>query len=295
MLLDIDSLLADLLSWYFRVNPRIRSRLTHEQYTFALRDFGEALRRPPVVADLTEEALADMRSLLLSRHLAPKTINERIGRITALWRFLAMRGMVARHPPTHRLTEPRRIPQAWSMDEMARVLAAVSAARGSLDGIPERLWWRSLILAMWDSGERITALMQAQWGDVDLTGGYLRVPAEHRKGRRTDRLYRIAIDTIASLRAIGQPPRELVWPWPLHPTYLWTRYGALLKKAGLPHDARSKFHRIRRSVASYVEAGGMNATDFLGHSSRSVTLRYLDPRIVGEKHAIDVLFRPVPH
>ena len=292
MLIDIDSLLADLLSWYFRVNPRIRSRLTHDQYTFAIRDFGESLRRPPTVADLTEEALADVRSLLLSRRLTPKTINERIGRITALWRFLAMRGMVARHPPTHRLTEPRRIPQAWSLDEMARVLAAVSAARGSLDGIPERLWWRSLILAMWDSAERITALMSAEWKNYDHSTGWLLIPAEARKGARQDALYQFDDPTQAEIAQIVEPARDKIWPWPRDRSYLWIRYRKLLRRAGLPADRYSGFHKIRRTVASHYDAAGGNASQLLGHTDRRVTERsYLDPRITPRPQARDKLPR----
>jgi integrase len=49
---------------------------------------------------------------------------------------------------------------------------------------------------------------------------------------------------------------------------------------------------MRRSVASHYEAAGGNATELLGHSSRSVTLAYLDPRIVPQQHAVDLLFRP---
>ena len=291
-MLDADLPLSELLAWYFRVNPRIRSRLTHEQYVFALRDFGEALRRPPVVADLTEEALADMRSLLLSRQLSAKTINERIGRITALWRFLATRGMVQRHPPAHRLTEPRRIPQAWSLDEMARVLAAVSSASGSLDSIPERLWWRSLMLAMWDSAERITALLSAEWRNYDQSTGWLLIPAENRKAACQDAIYQFDDPTQAAISAISQPSRNKIWPWPRDRSYLWIRYRTLLKRAGLPTDRYSGFHKIRRTVASHYDAAGGNASQLLGHTDRRVTERsYLDPRISPRPQARDKLPR----
>jgi integrase len=176
-----------------------------------------------------------------------------------------------------------------------RLFESLKTVRGKVSGIPAADWWTALHFTAWDTAERITALMAITWSNLDLDRGYLLVPAEARKGKRTDRLYRIAPDTIAALKKIQSPPRDLVFPWDMHPTYLWKRYGILLKKAGLPHDAKSKFHRIRRTVASYSEEAGLNATELLGHSSRKVTLRYLDPRIVGEKHAVDVLFRPTPH
>lgn len=103
----------------------------------------------------------------------------------------------------------------------------------------------------------------------------------------------MAPDTIEALRAIRLPKEPRIFPWPYTPNYLWNRFDGLLQRAGLPHDARSKFHRIRRSVASYFEAAGGDATNLLGHSDRKVTRKhYLDRRIVQEKQASDVLFRP---
>ena len=63
---------------------------------------------------------------------------------------------------------------------------------------------------------------------------------------------------------------------------------------GLPSDRRHKFHAMRRTVASFYEAAGGNATELLGHSTRDVTrTHYLDPRVVGQGvNACDVLFRP---
>lgn len=137
--------------------------------------------------------------------------------------------------------------------------------------------------------------MGAEWQHIDLSNGYLRIPAELRKGRKRDRIYRLAGDTVAAIDKIKTPERRLIFPWPFHDTYLWTKYGRILKQLNLPNDRKSKFHRMRRSVASHFEAGGGDAMALLGHSQRRVTEGYLDPRIVGEKHAIDVLFRPVPH
>ena len=82
-----------------------------------------------------------------------------------------------------------------------------------------------------------------------------------------------------------------MFPWPYSYTYLWTEYGRLLRLAGLPSDAKSKFHRIRKTAASYAEAAGGNATAMLRHSKREVTEAYLDPRICQQQQPVDVLFR----
>ncbi len=97
---------------------------------------------------------------------------------------------------------------------------------------------------------------------------------------------------MAILSQIRLPQRDLVFPWDRAQNYLWKVYGKIRKKAGLPAGRRDSFHRLRRSVASHMEAAGGNATDQLRHSGRRVTEAYLDPRIVVKQQAIDFLFRP---
>jgi hypothetical protein len=74
---------------------------------------------------------------------------------------------------------------------------------------------------------------------------------------------------------------------------LYTGYRRLLKLAGLPVEPRAAFHKMRRSVASHLQANGHSACDVLGHSTPQVTRdSYLDPRIVGATRPSEVLFRP---
>lgn len=161
-----------------------------------------------------------------------------------------------------------------------------------IHNVPARLWWHALHAVLWDTGERITAVFRLEWSTVDLDSGHVRCPAENRKGGRADRVYRLHPDTVTALQAIYRERNTRVFPWPYTSTYLWRKYGNLLERAGLPSDRAHKFHCVRKSVASYFEAAGGNATELLGHSSRRVTRRYLDPRVVSPPQASDVLFRP---
>jgi integrase len=72
-------------------------------------------------------------------------------------------------------------------------------------------------------------------------------------------------------------------------SYLWTRLGIIIRRAGLPADRTCKFHKIRKTTASYAEAAGLSAQAILDHSDPKTTRKYLDPRIVVQANASDVL------
>lgn len=275
---------------YFALNSRIRDEKTRTQYRIAMKNFRDAIGREPLLADLTDDNVTRLVLLLCRRNLAPKTTNERRGRINSMWSWLARRGVVTTWPTVPPIPEPERIPVAWSREQLTKLFHAADKERLLIDGVPAPAWWRSLHYAAWDSGERITALISCCW--PHLQGEWLLIPAELRKGKRKDRIYRMGADTLAAIDAIRQPERERIWPWPYCPNYLWVRYRILRKRAGLPIDRKSAFHRIRKSVASYYEQAGGNATELLGHTSRHVTRSYLDPTIVKVVHPADVLFRP---
>ena len=157
--------------------------------------------------------------------------------------------------------------------------------------IQETDWWAALFLVLFDTGERIGAVMELTWENVDMSAGWLTIPAEVRKGRTRDIVARLHPETVARLDAL-RPRGQKIFPWPYCKTLLWYHLGRVLKAAGLPHDQRSKFHRMRRTVASYFELAGGNATELLDHSSRKVTRAYLDGRIIERKHPADMIPRP---
>lgn len=284
-----DSLIRCCEDRYFPLNSRIRTEQTKRQYRFALKDLDRALGRESKICDLSDDNVTLMMSALTARGLAPKTINERRGRINALWSWLAKRGIVATWPTVRPIPEPRRIPVAWSRDELMQLLNACRAVPGTIDMIRACDWWTSLHLVAWSTGERISALLACEWSH--LSADWLTIPAELRKGKSADAQYRISADAMTSLQRIREPSRALVWPWPYGHEYLWVRYKTIRKKAGLAIDRRSAFHRIRRSVATHFEAAGGDATALLGHTSRAITIKsYLDPKYSQQHQASDLLF-----
>jgi integrase len=285
-------LLAPLLEDFFSLDIEINDEQTRYLYRLALKNFGEAIGRPPNLTDLTNDNLARMTRTLLNRRLAVATVNERCRRVAKFWEFLARRGSIQVWPIRIKLPEPARTPVAWLRPELARIFGAVKSLQGEICGVPRAKWWRALLLVDWDTGERIGALLALKWSYI-AADGWMHVPAEVRKGKRKDMTYRLAPDTLDALNAIRLPLRELLFPWPHDENYIFNRFEKILERAGLPTDRKSKFHRIRRSVASHYEGAGGNATRLLGHEDRRTTIRsYLDPRIVEQGQAIDLLFRP---
>lgn len=288
-----DGTLADFYRDYFEpLFLRSRSDNTRRLYQTSIRTFSKYLQRPARLEDLND--LTVNRFLDYYRRIprSPYSANKERSNLLAIWRFACRKRFLEEWPDVMPDVEPDRIPQAWTADQIARLLATCETERGRIGPIPAASWWRTLHLVAWDTGERIGAIRDLQWHHVDLISGHILVPAELRKGKRRDRLFRIADDTVACLREMQSPPRPEVFPWPYSRTYLWHLYNRLLVRAGLPSDRHCKFHRIRRTVATYYEAAGGNATELLGHSSRSVTLAYLDPRILPAQQAVDLLFRP---
>lgn len=285
---SLDAFFSDL---FCPMVLRSRSLNTHRLYKTTINHFRKFKGDEPTLADLND--LTVNRYLKWFRDLprSPASVNKERANVLAIWRFACRKGYVTIWPDVPMEREPERIPQAWSKSQLETLLRCCKHETGEIAGINAADWWTALHLVCWDTGERIGAVVGLLWDNVDLEKMSLLVRAETRKGGKRDRLYVISSDTKVALKKIYRPNAELVFPWPYVRNYIWNRYEKILAKAGLPTDRKSKFHRMRRSVASHAEAAGGNATELLDHSRRSVTVAYLDPRIVRKAQAVDVLFR----
>ena len=186
---------------------------------------------------------------------------------------------------------PERIPQAWLTDELQRLLEAASERQGSVAGVPASSFWRAAILVCYETGCRIGELLGLEWRDVSPAGILFR--AENRKGRRRDIFRPISPEVAEALEAIRRDRRE-VFAWDRCYTNLWRHLGLICKAAGLPNDRLSKFHRLRKTHASYAAAAGLDPQRLLDHASPATTRAYLDPRVVQPPSAPAVLPRITP-
>lgn len=283
-------LLSEASELYAVKQLRCASESSLRLWAIALRWFDRFLGRAATLDDLNDLTVAKFCQWRRQR-VSAATVNRDLGTLLALWRWCHKTGLCSRWPNVEIERVPRRTPIAWTQEEFCRLFQAAKDQDGAIGEIPAGRWWPSLLLVLFDSGERIGAVLRLRWDDVDLRGRWIVFRAETRKGRAEDSAVRIARDTQSWLRRIERTA-GLVFPWPYSQTYVWHRYGDLLRSAGLPNDRRRKFHCVRRTTASHLEAAGGNATDALRHSSRRITQVYLDPRICRPPQAVDRLWRP---
>jgi integrase len=290
---------------YRPLRLRGKSARTTELYQCMMRSFGRWLGRDPVVADLDD--------LVVSRYLearatqvAPLTAERERIQLCALARLLAERRVIE-FPltvPPGRL--PERVPEAWSLEDMARLLAAAGdpATYRNRSGRPRIFplpalakpaataesavelarMFSALLPVLWESGERIGAVMEARVEDYRRP--HLLLRAEARKGSKRDRVYQLSAATCDRLDALIVPGLERIFPWLSSKSTLWNQLRKIMAAAGLRGDRkRIGFHQIRRSACTHYAAAGGDPRWFLDHENLRTTTRwYLDPRYV-ENHA----------
>lgn len=276
--------LADILRSYLATHwlaPK-----TAQQYEVAVTIFhrwhGSTVPLDAMTPELVMRFLRDF-----SANRSPKTCNDKRQVLLTLCRH-------AGKPITvPKLREIRRVPTAWSMDDLHKLLLACDRAR-LWTYASRSVWlpahWRALILTCYDTGLRIGCLLDAPRSCVDLSRQTLLVPGELQKQRADTlhRLHRQTCETIGSL-----PPSNLLFPWPMRREQIWVWLGRILEDAGLPTSRRDKFHKLRRTSYSHVyrELGLTAASRHAGHSG-DMSAHYLDPTILDQPDAVDVMPRP---
>jgi integrase len=263
---------------YRPLRLRGRSSNTVRLYGNTIKQFANFLGREPTVDDLND--------LEVSRYLehrastrSPYTSEKERNQLCSLWRCAADRRVVADRPCVPQAPLPIRVPQAWSIDELRRLLAVAAVAKGKIGDVQAHVFWPALILTLWQSAERIGAILAVTKEDYQRPR--ILVRAEYRKGGKRDRLYTFtdnACDLFDSLAKSRNGPH--LFEWPKTRLYLWNRFGKLLDKAGLGGGSRCKFHQLRRSAATHYCARGGDPTALLDHSSPRITKAYLDPRYI---------------
>jgi len=244
------------------------------------------------MAGIDEARLGQFSRARLDDGAGPPTVNKDLRVLRALLHWAHRRGSITSVPEFSFLREDREEPKAFLAEEYGLIIDAARSATGLIGGLPAADWWESILLAGWDTGGRLGAMLAVRSPDLSLLAGTLYLRASTQKQGRGQLLH-LHASTVEVCRRIWDDGRELVWPWPYGRDVLYRYFRRVLAAAGVEtfSGTGSLFHRIRKSTASYVAAAGGNPTLQLGHSAESVTRRYLDPRIC-TPNAADLIPRP---
>lgn len=261
---------------YTPLKLRGRSQETVRLYRLSLKSFERTLNRSTTLGDLTDINLARHLQRLAVNNRAAATINKDRAQILAIWRFACQRNYLSVWPNVPQEIEPKRTPVAWLPEELDALHRAIRTEEGYIGQVKAKVFWEGLFLVILDTAERIGAIRQLQW--QHLQGEWLTVPAELRKGKRRDRQYRLSGETLEALSKI-EAHHENIFHWPLNKYFLWNKWKAIVRRAGLTTGRTRMFHCLRRTVASACDSAGVDPQAILDHKDRSVTEMYLDPRI----------------
>ena len=264
---------------------------TEGKYLRTIELAGEVLGRKPMVRDLSDELVLATMARKAAKGRSPATVNDVRKTLVALWAWAAKKGLTKIWPDVDRLHVPEAAPVAWTADELRRLFLAAEKAPGEMYGVPCCKLWPALLCVLWDTGERIGAILNLP--KSALSGQWLTVPAKFRKGQTRDRVYKLHPETLEKLAALDSYHEDRLIPLLFCQRAYDVRFRRVLTAAGLPQTRKHMFHCIRRSVTSHLAAAGKDATAALDHANEATTRRhYLDPRIAKVAGPVDVVARP---
>ena len=274
---------------------------TVELYGETLDRFCDHLGHEPSLDDLSDIVVARFlrwRSQQSNKRkglLSPASVAKDSAHIRTLWNWCARKRMkrangdLLEFPDYSRPKVPRPRPVAYTAEELQQLLDTARHRKGYVSGVPAAWLWPTMLKAMFETGERVGAVLAIRWGEVDLDRRTLTFLAASRKGGRETITRQISPELAAALAARQRAPNDLVWPW-LEDRKMMSAYGSLrvlCRTAGVPYHP---FHSIRKATASYLKRAGVSAKTQLGHSSEEMAENhYYDQRITGVPSALDHL------
>ncbi|HEY5311924.1 MAG TPA: hypothetical protein VIK18_05370, partial [Pirellulales bacterium] len=151
----------------------------------------------------------------------------------------------------------------WSEIELHQFRQACNRVAGDISGVPAPDWWYAFHCVVWEAGQRYTAALTLKWENVDLPRRRITFePGTFNSRRHCTRLH-VRLCTAAALKAISEPARQFVFPWPASPRAVWCYYRDVLLSAGIPVDRVSRKVRLDGDVAR-ADAGEVPQSPSVG-------------------------------
>lgn len=275
---------------------------TVELYGETLDRFREHLGHEPTLDDLSDLVVARFlrwRAQQTNKRkglLSPASVAKDSAHLRTIWNWCAKKrmkradGELLEFPDFARPKVPKPRPVAYTIDELQRLVTAAKHRKGYIvPGVPAAWYWPTKLLAMYQTGERIGAIMAIRWGEVDLERCSLTFLAATRKGHRETITRAISPELARMMAPQRRAADALVWPW-LEGRQMMSAYGSLKVLCRVADVPYHPFHSIRKSTASYLKRAGVSAKKQLGHSSEEMAENhYYDERITGIESALDYL------
>lgn len=273
-----------------------------QMYVGTLDRFRDFLGHEPTVDDLDDLTAAKfLRWRRSTVHYArrglisPASLAKDSAHLRSLWTWLAKKrwkrsdGELIEFPDYARPRVPKPVPKAYRAEELAKLVNAARHRKGLVAGRPAAWYWTTKLQAMFQTGERIGAILQLRWSEVDLERHTLTFLAATRKGHR-ETITRPISPALSELLANQKgPPDARVWGW-LDDREMLSCYASLrvlCRCAGVPYKP---FHAIRKATASYLKRAGISAKKQLGHSSEEMAeTHYYCEEIIGRENNLDYL------
>lgn len=264
---------------YRKDRLRSASPATLNQFSVSIDNLFGYLGRRPFVTDLARETITETMYWMLQRGRAAPTANKFRANMVAIANYLFDERLIHKKLTVYKLTEPDKIPVAWTDDQLRKIVRAGANAHGEINGTPARIYWPALFLTLVYTGERIGAVLKIMPVDFDFSGLTVTLRAENRKFKRRDIIRPITRSTADYVQSIRFSSKHPVFYPGICVSTLGEKLRDLLNSEGLPSDRKHLFQCFRRTSATLFELHGGNATEHLDHSDRRITKRYyLDPR-----------------
>jgi len=180
------------------------------------------------------------------------------------------------------------VENVFTLDEISAWLEACKHAAVPQLGVEPALWWRALIIWIYNVGTRIETTLLLEWSMIQ--GDELVVPARIIKGNNGKRfpLNEAALRAAESVRTAN----KRLFFWPHGHSWLQENRRRILAKTEIPPERRFGFHAVRKLLGTTLwEDDPAAAEKMLGHLGRDVTRRHYVHRKVVRK-AIDKVPQP---
>lgn len=293
-------LLRTLLVDQIAVLKNLKDR-TVELYGETLDRFRDHLGHEPTLDDLSDLVVARFlrwRSQQPNHRngiLSPASVAKDSAHLRTIWNWCARKrmkrsdGELMEFPDYARPKVPKPRPVAYTVDELQLLLNVARHRKGDVAGVPAAWYWSTKLMAMFQTGERIGAILEIRWSEVDIDGRSLTFLAATRKGHRETITRAISPELAAMMAMRRRAANQLVWPW-LEARLLGSAYASLRVMCRTAGVGYHPFHSIRKATASYLKRAGVSAKRQLGHSSEEMAENhYYDERITGVPSALDYL------